>query len=346
MTETGHVDPDLLATIRDLVAAHAPSPRDPDAGVALDESLWVQFESLGLARLTGSGHQGGSGATWHEAAALLTELASAAVTLPVGEHDLLAGWLLRQAGMPAGAERRTIALLGTDGLAPAVPWARHAASVVTLWSEEDAWHLADVPLPLFGITHDLNLAGEPRDALRIDRHSLIDGARALPATTVDELRLRSALVRAIQTSGALERCLALTLEHTTTRVQFSRPIARFQAVQHLLARIAAENALARAAVDAAVGAAAARDAGEADLEQLAFAVAVARSCTGHAASVVVRTAHQLLGAIGTTLEHALHRATLPALAWRSEYGSTQHWDEQVAALAHRAGAGLWALITR
>ena len=64
-----------------------------------------------------------------------------------------------------------------------------------------------------------------------------------------------------------------------------------------------------------------------------FAVGVAKSCVGHAASVVVRGAHQALGAIGTTLEHELHTLTKPILARRSEYGSLQDWDETLTALA-------------
>ena len=58
-------------------------------------------------------------------------------------------------------------------------------------------------------------------------------------------------------------------------------------------------------------------------------MAVARSCAGHAASVVVRNAHQVHGAIGTTREHRLHEFTRAALAWRSEFGSVQYWDDQV-----------------
>ena len=76
-------------------------------------------------------------------------------------------------------------------------------------------------------------------------------------------------------------------------------------------------------------------------------MAVARSCAGHAASVVVRNAHQVHGAIGTTREHALQRYTRLALAWRSEYGSVHYWDEQVTAAAVAAGGpSLWPLITR
>jgi len=336
------VDPDLVATIRDLLSANGPTARDPETGVRLDRSLWDRLEALGLARLTGAEDEGGSGAGWHESAALLTELAAQAVAAPVGEHDLLAGWLLRTAGLPVDASLRTVAVLDADGTARAVPWLRETDRVVCLSPASDGWTVSDVPAGPVAGAAGTNLAGEPRDALAVDVGELAGGA-TVPAAVADELRLRAALVRAIQTAGALERCLALVVEHTTTRVQFGRPIARFQAVQHLVADVAAETSLARAAVDAAVSVAAS-GAGPADL---AFPVAVARSCTGHAGSVVVRHCHQLHGAIGTTLEHELHRYTLPVLAWRSEYGSTDHWDRQVATLAADAGAdSLWSLITR
>ncbi|WP_017936499.1 acyl-CoA dehydrogenase family protein [Nocardioides sp. Iso805N] len=364
------VDPDLIATFRDLATAHGPSVRDPESGLDLDLALWSRLEELGLARLTGAEADGGSGATWQESAALLTQLALAGVAAPVGEHDLLAGWLLRRCGVSADARLRTVAVLGAgatedsdgpdhadhaeradrpDRIARAVPWARDAHSVACLWQERAGWRIADVPADRLRITPGLNLAGEPRDEVTADLASLGDLAlpEILSEATLRELDLRAALLRAVQLAAALESCLSLTLDHVSTRVQFGRAISRFQAVQHTLAQVAAETALARAATDAAVRVATRRDAGTTGLDDLAFAVAVARSCAGHAASLVVRRAHQMHGAIGTTLEHPLHRATLAALAWRSEHGSTQHWDAQVAALASAAGGeGLWPLITR
>ena len=115
-------------------------------------------------------------------------------------------------------------------------------------------------------------------------------------------------------------------------IQFGRPLAKFQAVQHLISDIAAEAALARSATEAALPAAVASDWSAPNLE---FLVAVARSCAGHAASVVVRNAHQVLGAIGTTREHSLHLFTRAALAWRSEFGSVRYWDDQVTDCALR-----------
>ncbi|PRC45222.1 acyl-CoA dehydrogenase, partial [Mycobacterium sp. ITM-2017-0098] len=148
--------------------------------------------------------------------------------------------------------------------------------------------------------------------------------------------------RSIQVCAALDRALELSIEHTTSREQFGRPLAKFQAVQHQIADIAAEAALARSATEAALSVAVTSDWRSPQLE---FLVAAARSCAGHATSVVVRNAHQVHGAIGTTSEHRLHEFTRAALAWRSEFGSVRHWDARLTDMAVVSGAnGLWGLI--
>ncbi len=185
------------------------------------------------------------------------------------------------------------------------------------------------------------MIGEPRDVVTVDVATL----QGVPVSTemVDQLQLKSALVRAIQVCAALDRILELSIEHASSRVQFGRPLSRFQTMQNLIADIAAEAALARAATEAALTAAVASDWTASNLE---FLVAAARSCAGHATSVVVRNAHQVHGAIGTTREHRLHEFTRAALAWRSEFGSVQYWDGQVTDAALRPGTGgPWSLIT-
>ena len=47
--------------------------------------------------------------------------------------------------------------------------------------------------------------------------------------------------------GGFDRIVQVVVAHVTERVQFGRPIGRFQAVQRLVADLAAEAALARAA---------------------------------------------------------------------------------------------------
>ncbi|ORA31649.1 acyl-CoA dehydrogenase [Mycobacterium aquaticum] len=306
----------------------------------LDE-LWSQLGELGLVRLTGSETSGGSGAGWAEGAELLRAAAWHAASVPVAEHDLLACWLLEAAELEVGAARRTAALLDESGTARAVPWVVTSERIVVIWPDGTAFRVADVDVASVRLTAGRNGAGEPRDTVVVDTGALT--GTPVAATLVAQWRRRAALIRAIQVCAALDRILALTVTHARERIQFGRPLAKFQAVQHLVADIAAEAALARAATDAALAEAIRTDWTS---EQLDFLVAVARSCAGHAATVVVRNAHQVHGAIGTTREHRLHEFTARALAWRSEYGSVQSWDDALTDHAIAAGTnGLWALIT-
>jgi acyl-CoA dehydrogenase len=164
----------------------------------------------------------------------------------------------------------------------------------------------------------------------------------VPESVVDGFTLRGALARSIATCGAMDRVLAICVEHTTSRVQFGRPLAKFQAVQAMVAGIATESALARAATENAVSLVA-----DSDWQDpgVAFAVAAAKSTSAHAASLVARKAHQSLGAIGFTMEHELHRYTNRLLSWRSEFGSVRYWDDRLTDAAVAAGGGaLWPLI--
>ena len=66
-----------------------------------------------------------------------------------------------------------------------------------------------------------------------------DQAQVLAAAPLADARIRmeteAALYRSVQMAGALERLLAYSLQYAGDRVQFGRPIGKFQAVQHRLA---------------------------------------------------------------------------------------------------------------
>ncbi|ETW23919.1 acyl-CoA dehydrogenase family protein [Mycobacterium gastri] len=335
---TGAVDP-ALAEMMDAVFADYRESHP--GGVTRDAALWRRLDDLGLVRLTGSEESGGSGAGWYEAAELLAAAVRHAVRIPLAEHDLLACWLLQANQMPADSTVRTVCLLDDRGVADDVPWASSADRIVVVWHTGPEYQLADVAAESLIITSGTNLIGEPRDTVSADTGVLC----GLPVAgqVVATLMLKSALVRAIQVCAALDRIVRLSIEHATSRFQFGRPLSKFQVIQHLIADIAAEAALARAATEAALTAAVRSDWSAPNLD---FLVAVARSCAGQACSVVVRNAHQVHGAMGTTREHRLHEYTRAALAWRSEFGSVHYWDEQVTHAALEAGsAGLWSLIT-
>jgi acyl-CoA dehydrogenase len=324
------VDPALVEMMNTVFAQY----RGPD--------LWRQLDELGLVRLTGAEQHGGSGAGWYEATELLAAAVGHGVRIPLAEHDLLACWLLEASGMPTdGGAVRTVCMLDKHGVAADVPWAAAADRVVVVWRAEGQYRAADVATETLTITPGANLIGEPRDTVTADLATLQGAPVTLALVT--QLRLKSGLVRSIQVCAALDRILQLCIEHVTSRHQFGRPLSKFQAIQNLVSDIAAEAALARATTEAALTVGVTSEWSAPDLD---FLVAVARSCTGHATSVVVRNAHQVHGAIGTTREHQLHEFTRAALAWRSEYGSMRYWDEQVTDSAlHASAGGLWGLIT-
>ncbi|KAF0956792.1 acyl-CoA dehydrogenase family protein [Rhodococcus sp. T7] len=341
MTTATTIDTDLIDMMSAVFARHR-QQHEPAIGAARwDTTLWAQLDELGLVRLTGAEATGGSGGSWLEAAELIQAAVWNGVRVPVAEHDLLAGWLLETAGLPVDPARRTVAVPGAYGGASGVPWASEAERIVTVWHDGHTYRVADLAASAFEITAGVNLAEEPRDTVHIDLATL--SGVAVDDSVVRQYFLRGALIRALQTCAALDRIVELSVAHAGERSQFGRPLAKFQAVQNLVSDIAAEAALARAATDAALAAAVRTQWAAKDLE---FPIAVARSCAGHAASVVVRNAHQVHGAIGTTREHRLHEFTKPALAWRSEFGSVHYWDDTLTDAALAAGRdGLWGLVT-
>ncbi|WGI35699.1 acyl-CoA dehydrogenase family protein [Mycolicibacterium aubagnense] len=133
----------------------------------------------------------------------------------------------------------------------------------------------------------------------------------------------------MQIVGAFDAAAQLTITHTANRVQFGRPLATFQAVQHSLASMLGEIERARAATTLAVTAA--TQYGFADA-RTAYATTVAKVAVGRAVGPVTTVAHQLHGAIGTTAEHPLWRATMRARSWADEFGGTSWHARRLAGL--------------
>ncbi|MCB1524307.1 MAG: acyl-CoA dehydrogenase, partial [Rhodoblastus sp.] len=146
---------------------------------------------------------------------------------------------------------------------------------------------------------------------------------------LETLRAFGAAMRANQIAGALSRALEITLQYANERVQFGKPIAKFQAIQHNLAMLAAHSAAANAAADMAAEAAAN------GMKLLPIAAAKARC--GEAASIGAGIAHQTHGAIGFTREHMLHYFTKRLWSWRDEFGKESDWSLVIGRAAAKAG---------
>ena len=147
-------------------------------------------------------------------------------------------------------------------------------------------------------------------------------------------RLLGAFARTAQIAGALDAALALSVGYVNERVQFGRPLGKFQAVQQSLASFACEAAAANCA---AMGAAQALDRGDGRFE-----VAAAKLRANRAAGVGTRVAHQVHGAIGFTQDYALHPLTTRLWHWRSEFGNDAYWARRLGEkVATRGAAAFW-----
>jgi acyl-CoA dehydrogenase len=145
-------------------------------------------------------------------------------------------------------------------------------------------------------------------------------------------------------AGALEAILDLAVAYANERVAFGRPIAKFQAVQHNLARLAGEVAAAIAAAGSAADAIATASGADFD-EGVFLEVASAKIRVGEAAGEGAAIAHQVLGAIGFTREHVLHRFTRRLWAWRDDFGNESQWAVQLGRRVAANGAeALWPML--
>jgi acyl-CoA dehydrogenase len=142
----------------------------------------------------------------------------------------------------------------------------------------------------------------------------------------------------------------MSVQYAGERVQFGRPIAKFQIIQQELARLAGWVAAAGSASEVAFRAA---DEARPDARgrigaagDPTFEIAAAKVVVGDAAEQGPRIAHQVHGAIGFTYEHALHFATRRLWAWRAEFGTPERWAARLGAQVLRGGAAaLWPSIT-
>ena len=311
-------------TADDLFAAESEGAREALAEGAWPEQLWQAFAETGLAQAALPEAAGGAGLA--AGLAVLRAAGRHAAPIPVAE-TLVGAFLCHAAGKKVPAGPLTVCASSTEqgntasAALPRVPWARFASVVVIAPSGGGLALYRPI-----GVIEGTNLAGEPRDDIH-QGHPL--SAADTASRAADALELM-ALARAAQLRGAMEHVLAMSVGYAGDRVQFGRPLKRFQAIQHYLAEIAGETAATGAAVDAAA------EAGS------PFAFAAAKARASHAAGTVARLAHQVHGAIGYTAEHDLHHWTKRLWAWRDECGNEAHWWQVLGAeTARGGGAALW-----
>ena len=341
---------ELKSVAREALAASNPRT-NPGASVPTD---WRLLADSGWLGLEVAEELDGAGATFAEAAVVLSEMGSAAAgrgylgaaVLGVGALNMLEAGegrdgLLRRAA--CGETRLTVAL-DTEPAIGTTPVA------FSLDRSGDRFRLngeatfvpdvvgADVILVV------AHCAGEPvvvalepdTPGLRSSSAKVTDSTREVASVRAEDVEVgpaapwpmggvgddkpwrlfdRGALALACDSLGGAEAMLAATVEYVKVREQFGRPIGSFQAVKHACADMLVQITVGRQLAALAVTSVADGD------PDSWVAVSQAKAYVCQVAVEVAGKAMQLHGGIGYTWESGIHIYLKRALLNRSWFGS-------------------------
>ncbi len=178
-----------------------------------------------------------------------------------------------------------------------------------------------------GIAHPAAGDVEAVDALYAYPMGRLTGSPGIRGLPDDEAALARTWIRvacAAEIAGLMQAAIDSTVEHLTVRKQFGRPLGTFQALRHRMAECAV---LAGGVRRLALKAAWTGDPGDA---------ALAAFHAQDSANKVNYDVHQMMGAMGMTLEMPLHLWTYRMKALLSELGGR---GGQAAAVARHCFGG-------
>ena len=278
---------------------------DSDAG--WDPGSWAELAELGWLGVSVPEEHGGAGLGFVEEAILFEELGRA---LYPGPYFSTVGLAL-----PA---------LGPEELANVVTGEVRWSASLDGSLVPDLGIVDRVVVVENGDVHAVTAAGEVLETVDSTRRlgRLAPANRTPLEGDASMLRPRALAALAAEAVGISERALELGVEHASSRSQFGRPIGVYQAVSHKLADSYVETQLARSLAYWAAWCVAEDD------PQAQVAAASAKSYAAEAAVAACERSIQVLGGIGFTWEHMLHRFYKRAQAIQSFAGKPA---------AHRAG---------
>ncbi|MDB5861366.1 MAG: hypothetical protein JWQ76_5055 [Ramlibacter sp.] len=286
-------------------------------GGASAQPLTAAIEEAGFLELLAPEERGGGGAGWRDFYDVVALCGAYAVPIPLAQT--LAARALIAGAAPAGLITFAPALVrSADGAlhAQQVPGGRLAAHVIGALGED---------LLLLPAAQAQLLPSGVHGSLAASFHWDAGAGRVLPGPArAADLQPLAALLHAGLLAGALKRTFDLTMNYANERVQFGKPIGKFQAIQHQLSVMAEHVAAAGMAAEAAF-------ATDAPLPS-PTACAVAKARASEAAQLVASIAHAVHGAIGITEEYDLQLFTRRLHEWRAAHGSEQHWHRELGRL--------------
>ena len=307
------------------------------------KELWNEIIENGLNLVLVPEALGGVGGSWFDAGILFKAIGKYQAPIPLAEN-IVAGHLLGLGGIPLPNDSIVTILDGEfsikdnklSGISKRTPFGSSATHGVALINDKSSSKVILLSIPKDSISDDKNLALESRSNIDFMDVEILSSSEILFSS--DYILKIGALMRSCQIAGGLEFLLDQSVKYANDRIQFGRPIAKFQAIQQELAVLATHVAASGVAADYASSS---MDDGCEDL-----AIASAKSRVDDAVSIGASIAHQVHGAIGFTYEHGLHFATRRLWSWRAEYGSGSYWAKSIGQKAVASGSkNFWPSIT-
>lgn len=301
------------------------------------QTLWELTAELGIEHVLVPEMQGGVGGDWDDAYQVISACGQHAVPLPIAE-TIVARWILSRASVEQPAGPGT--LIVGDAYSR-VPWGRHAGWGLAQTSQGSKIRLLQWSND--ATSFDENLAREPRDTLNVENIESTELDVALPDNFLLYL---AAMIRSAQIAGAGIALVERASQYADERSQFGRPLSKFQAVQHNIARLASATASVGAISRTAFSKMNADTFAEDPADDVRLAIATAKYRASDCADLMTSIAHQVHGAIGFTHEHDLHFFTRRLWSWRTEFGSASYWSQILGELTLQHGSdGIWKKIT-
>lgn len=290
-------------------------------------TLWNTVEQAGFLDLLLPEEQGGAALELVDLYPVLERLGRSAMPLPIAQA-IVARALLARSGTTLPPGRVTLALqlhrgAGAALVSHGVPYGVLADQVLCCDGDD---------LVLLSCAQATRTpVGDPRCLGATLRWNEAAPLLRQPGAAAELTAFAPAMAAALL-SGAMHQTFAMALDYCNNRVQFGKPLGKFQAIQQQLS-VMAEHLLAGAlAAESAF-----HTAGRTPAPLLA---AIAKSRTSEAAALVAATAHAVHGAIGMTDEYDLGLLTRRLHDWRISYGSESHWNRMVGEQLLSGGTGV------
>ncbi|CDO36227.1 acyl-CoA dehydrogenase family protein [Novosphingobium sp. KN65.2] len=333
----------IAQTVQTFFAENATSERTRAAMEAggIDRELWASFcEELGLSGIGIAEEDGGVGLGMVELAIVAEAAGSQVSAIPllglatagqaiaaggnIAQKEQWLGPLISGEAIAAAAYAPALKVEG-GRLSGTVPFVAHGslADLFVFVGEDAAWLVAAEDAGLSVVSHTTMDQTRPLATVTLEGAN----AQALDfAPAREALHAGGWICLAAEALGGAQATLDRTVQYSTERMQFGRPIGSFQAYKHRLADMMVLIEQARSAV---YWAACAVDEGapEAQLalhSAKSFCADTYFECAGHMI--------QLHGGIGFTWEHDAHLFFKRATSIRSMMGDGDWHREQVARL--------------